>query len=195
MPWEKSFDEAEAVQKAMMLFWEKGYEATSITELIETTGVNRGSLYNAFGGKHELFVQSLLKYDAEIRRATLAELEAMDSPVEAIRVLFNAIVQEAVADSEKKGCFLVNTALELYSHDDNTLAIVTKGLEDFEAFFRRCLEVAQARREVPVLLNPGSTAKTLLSLVVAIRVLGRGAYKEPALKQISQEAQRLISMV
>jgi TetR/AcrR family transcriptional repressor of nem operon len=193
MPWEKTFDEAEALEKSMKLFWEKGYVATSITNLIETTGVNRGSLYNAFGGKHELFVQSLLKYDAEFRRSTLAELEAMNNPVEAIRVLFDAIVRETVEDTEKKGCFLINTALELESHDDKTLSIVKQGLEDFEAFFRRCLEVAQARREAPASLNPGITAKMLLSLVVAMRVLGRGAYKEPALMQISQEAQRLIS--
>ncbi len=193
MPWEKSFDEAEAVEKAMKIFWEKGYEATSITDLIEGTGVSRGSLYNAFGGKRELFVRSLLKYDGENRRAMLAELEAMDNPVEAIHILFDANVQETVEDTEKKGCFLVNTAVELPAHDARTQAIVTKGLDEFEAFFRRCIEVAQARQEMPGVLDPRATARALLSLIVGIRVLGRGAFDEAALRQISEQANRLLA--
>jgi TetR/AcrR family transcriptional repressor of nem operon len=75
MPWEKSFDEDEAVGKAMNVFWEKGFEPASMADLIAGTGITRGSLYNAFGGKEQLFVKALQKYDKDKRRARLAELE------------------------------------------------------------------------------------------------------------------------
>ncbi len=67
MPWEKSFDEEVAIEKAMLVFWEKGFEPASIADLLEGTGLNRGSLYNAFGGKQQLFVKALLKYDGIVR--------------------------------------------------------------------------------------------------------------------------------
>ena len=84
MPWEKSFDEDEAVGKAMKVFWEKGYEPASMADLIAVTGITRGSLYNAFGGKEQLFIKALEKYDKDNRRAMLAKLEAMDDPQRAI---------------------------------------------------------------------------------------------------------------
>lgn len=193
MPWEKSFNEVDAVEKAMQVFWKKGYDATSITDLIKGTGINRGSLYNAFGGKHEIFVAALVKYDAEKRRAALAELEALDNPVAAINGLFDSIVQETTSDIEKKGCFLINTALSFDSQDVKIQAIVTKAINEFDAFFRRCIEVAQARQEISATLDPSATAKALLSFVVAIRVLGRGVFDEAALKQVSAQARLLIS--
>ena len=65
MPWGKSFDEEAALEKAVQVFWSRGFDSASMAELIEQTGVNRGSLYNAFGGKQSLFVQALAKYDRD----------------------------------------------------------------------------------------------------------------------------------
>jgi len=193
MPWEKSFNEQDVIEKAMLVFWERGYEATSIANLIEGTGINRGSLYNAFGGKRQLFVQSLLKYDVETRRAFLAELESLDNPRQAFKALFDALVQQAQDDTKKKGCFLVNTSLEFSVHNEEIQRIVTQGFTEFEAFFRRGIEVSQARGEMPLSLDQSATAKALLSLVVAIRVLGRGTYGESALRAIASQASRLTS--
>ena len=192
MPWEKSFDEDAVVGKAMKVFWEKGYAATSINDLIEGTGVGRGSLYNAFGGKQALFVQALSKYYAENHRATLAELEALDDPLNAIRGLFNAVLQETIEDKEKKGCFLINTTLELRTHDAKTQAVIKKAHTETIAFFRRCIEVGQARKDMPSSVDAMATAKVLLSLVIAIRVLGRGAFNERDLREIADQAERLL---
>lgn len=195
MPWEKSFDEQNAIENAMHVFWEKGYEATSIANLIESTGINRGSLYNAFGGKRQLFTQSLLKYDNETRRAFLAQLEALDNPKLAFKTLFDALVQQSENDAQPKGCFLVNTSVEIAFHDQETKDIVTQGFIEFEAFFRRGIEVAQTRGYMPTTLNASVTAKLLFSLVVAIRVLGRGVYDERSLKVIAEQAEHLTAMV
>jgi len=192
MPWEKSFNEDEVVGKAMTVFWEKGYEPASMAELIAGTGISRGSLYNTFGGKEQLFVKSLQKYDTDNRRAILAEMEAMDDPKRAVAALFDAIVAETVADTRKKGCFLINTATELGTHGEAVNRIVRTGLREFEAFFRRSIEVAQARKQLPDSLDAEATAKGLMAMVVAIRSLGRGMFDEAALKTIAVQAQRLL---
>lgn len=192
MPWEKSFDEDEAVGKAMQVFWEKGFEPASMADLIAGIGITRGSLYNAFGGKEQLFVKALQKYDKDNRRAILAEMEAMDDPKRAIREFFDRIVAETVADSRKKGCFLVNTASDLIVHGEEVNRIVRRGLREIEAFFRRSVEVAQARKQIPDSVDPEATAKGLLAMLVAIRLLGRGMFDEAALKTIAAQAQRLL---
>lgn len=192
MPWEKSFDEEDAIGKAMKVFWEKGFEPASIADLIESTGITRGSLYNAFGGKEQLFVKALLKYDSENRRAMLAEMEAMDDPRRAITMLLEGIVAETLADTEKKGCFIVNTASELATHGEEVSQIVHKGIREFEAFLRRSIEVGQARKEFPESLDPEATAKALFAMIVAIRVLGRGVFEEPALTTIANQALHLL---
>lgn len=192
MPWEKTFDEDEAIGKAMKVFWKKGYEPASMANLIEGTGITRGSLYNAFGGKEQLFVKSLQKYDKDNRRAFLAELEAMDDPKRAITVFFDSLVAQTIADPEKKGCFLINTASELSAHGEEVNDIVRNGLREIQGFFRRSIEVAQARKQVPATLDPEATAKGLMAMIVAIRVLGRGMFDESSLKTIAAQAQLLL---
>ena len=191
MPWEKSFDEDIAVEKAMQVFWEKGFDSASIADLIDGTGINRGSLYNAFGGKQPLFVKALLKYDVN-RQAMLAKLEALDDPKKAVSSFFDSIVANTVADPNHKGCFMFNTALDISTHDDEVKEIVTNGVKAIEAFFRRSIEVGQARGDIRQSVDPKVTAKTLVALTVAIRVLGRGVFTETALQEIADEAKRLI---
>ncbi len=193
MPWEKSFDEEAALEKAMQVFWAKGYDSASMAELIAETGVNRGSLYNAFGGKKPLFIRALLKYDRERQKANLAQLEALDDPGRAIRDFFDNIVADTVADTDCKGCFLFNTVLESGAHDATVNEIVANGLREIEGFLRRSIEVGQARGEIRSDIDPASKAKALLAMALAIRVLGRGPYAKTALRAIADEAKNLIA--
>ena len=193
MPWEKSFDEDEAIGKAMSVFWEKGYEPASIADLIAGIGITRGSLYNAFGDKEQLFIKSLLKYDKDYRRALLTEMEALDDPKRAIKTLFDFIVADTLADPDRKGCFIVNTTSELSTHGDEVNTIIRTGLREFEVFFRRSIEVAQTRNDIPAGVDPKATAKALLGLMISIRVLGRGMYDKASLKTIADQAQRLLA--
>lgn len=192
MPWEKTFDEEKTVKAAMLLFWEKGYTDTSMADLLEATGLTKGSFYNAFGSKHDLFVKTLLKYDVENRRVVIQELIAMDAPVKSIETFMNAVVNESAEDGDKKGCFLVNTSLDLNSHEDTVKKIITKGLKEVETFFKQMIELGQARKDIPQSVDPQSTAKAFMSTIVGIRVLGRGVYNKAALKALSEQSLRLI---
>ncbi|MCM2369950.1 TetR/AcrR family transcriptional regulator [Aporhodopirellula aestuarii] len=193
MPWEKSFDESEVIDKAMHVFWQKGYMATSISDLTAATGIQRGSLYNAFSGKQELFLRSLQKYDREQRCVLLKRLEAIDDPLKAISVLFDAIVQQSMEDPQKKGCFLINTSLTLSEHDDEAQALVSTALKEFTQFFARQIKLGQQREQIPVTVPVRATARALFALVVGIRVMGRGGFDKPALHQVAKQALRLVS--
>lgn len=193
MPWEKSFDEDVVLEKAMQVFWNKGFDSASIADLIEQTGINRGSLYNAFGGKQPLFVKALLKYERDKRKDRLATLEALDAPVKAIGDFFDLMVANTLADTERKGCFLFNTVLDSGTHDAEVNEIVANGLREIEGFFRRSIEVGQARGDVRKDIDPESKAKVLLALALSIGVLGRGPFADSALQTIADEAKQLIA--
>ncbi len=188
MPWEKNFDLDEATAQAMCVFWSKGYEATSLSDLTAAMGINKGSLYNAFGSKHALFSRALLKYDLEHRRALLNSLKTRENPIAAITELFDAILAESLSDAEYKGCFVVNTALELPHHEPEVQKVVIGAFAELEEFFRSRLRKAKAEG----LLSPGvkvnSEAKALLSQLVGLRILARGALDATALKALSRSA-------
>ncbi len=188
MPWVKDFDEEDVVKRAMKVFWAKGYESTSISDLLRVMEINKGSFYNAFGSKKALFVRALLKYDRENRQRSIATLEALGDPVASIKTLFDGLVKESLADTEQKGCLLVNTALDLPNHSEDIKEMVTSALKDFEKFFERLIRVGQERGEIPDTIDVSQTAKSLLTQVVGLRVLARGVFDEASLRAIGIQA-------
>lgn len=188
MPWVKDFDVDEAVDRAMKVFWAKGYEATSISNLVDAMQINKGSLYNAFGSKKALFTRAFLKYDRENRQATLKQLEAMDDPVHAIEILFDGLVAESAADTERKGCLLVNTALDMPNHSKDIQDMVTSALLEFEGFFERTIKAGQACGQISPSIDASEAAKSLLNQVVGLRVLARGVFDATSLETIRDQA-------
>lgn len=188
MPWEKDFYVELAVDDAMKVFWMKGYEATSISDLVKAMNINKGSLYNAFGNKKALFIRALLKYDRQNRQALLRRLEAMDDPLAAIQALFDAMIEESLGDREFKGCLLVNTAIELPHHTGDVRDIVSSALGDFEGFFSRMVRRAQDNGQASDRLDADTIAKSLLSQVVGLRVLSRGVFDAQSLEAVRAQA-------
>lgn len=192
MPWVKDFDVDDAVDRAMKVFWAKGYEATSISDLVKAMEINKGSLYNAFGSKKDLFTRAFLKYDVENRQATIRQLEAMDDPVRAIEVLFDGLIAESLDDAERKGCLLVNTALDLPNQPQDIRDMVTSALDGFEAFFERRIRDGQKIGRIPASIDAKEAARALLTLVVGLRVLARGTFGAAGLEAIRAQALRTI---
>jgi len=192
MPWEKSFDTDEILDRATAVFWAKGYEGTSMADLLAATRINKGSLYNAFGSKKALFTLSLLKYDREQSRGTLTQLKAMNDPVGAIEALFDGLIAQSLNDPEKKGCMLINTALDLPNHDEDIAKAVKAGMAEFEAFFVQQLIAGKKTGAIPTHVDPKITAKGLLTLVTGLRVLARGVFDKSGLTAIKAQALDLI---
>jgi len=192
MPWEKTFDTDEALGKAMQAFWAHGYEATSIQDLLQTMGLNRGSLYATFGDKRSLFIRALRHYDAVHRQAWVTALAETGSPRKAITGAFEDVIAAVLETGSRDGCLLINTALELSPHDPEIRGIVGHGLAEMEAFFREMIESGQASGEIARTVAPADTARALLGLFIGLRVLSRSRPEEPLLRSIANQAKALL---
>lgn len=191
MPWEKQFDVEEVLDKAMHVFWNRGYEATSMQDLVNRTGINRGSLYATFRDKHSLFLAALLRYAETIHHRRLVHLQCAYGPREAIRQAFLAFIPQG-AEAGNRGCFLTNTALELAAHDPEAGRIVARAQKQTEAWFARMIRKGKAAGEISPHVQPREAASALLASLIGLSVLVRSR-PERALVQsvVDSNIQRL----
>lgn len=187
MGWQKQFDEEEVLEKAMRAFWSHGYAATSVQDLVKSMGINKGSIYATYGNKRSLFIKALRFYNDK-RKALLAGLEQSESSLSAIRGLFQRRIGEIFSDSERLGCFLTNTALELAAHDAEIRDMVAQRQMEIEAFFQRMIERGQTDGEISEHIDVDSAAQSLLASLFGILVLSRSRPEPSLLKSIADSA-------
>ncbi|MBC2632119.1 TetR/AcrR family transcriptional regulator, partial [Salmonella enterica subsp. enterica serovar Enteritidis] len=121
----REFNEEQALDAAMQLFWENGFEATSLTDLTTGMGIQRPSLYATFGDKQELFEASLRKYNQWHAVSVRQQLHDHVSVQEAFRAFFEQIAREGYEGKPSRGCFCINTMVELATHDEK-IEILTR---------------------------------------------------------------------
>jgi TetR/AcrR family transcriptional repressor of nem operon len=175
----REFDEAAVLSAAVRCFWARGYEATSVRDLIAQTGVTGASLYNAFGDKRALYQKALDHYLDESVAARFRRCGAM-APRDAIHAFFAEILARSLGDPECKGCMLVNAALEVAPHDPEFRQAVAQVLVEIETFFRQCVEKGQADGTIAASQPADDLARHLLAVLMGLRVLAR-VRPEPAL--------------
>lgn len=173
----RAFDEAAALDAAMHRFWQHGYAATSVRDLGQTMGLGAASLYNAFGDKHALFTRCLDRYLDGNMRARIARLQATLPPRAAIETLLADIVERSLAD--RRGCMLVNTALEVAPHDPVVGAVVAARLAELEGFFHGRILAGRRDGSITRARPARDLARLLVTTVMGLRVLARG-WPEPA---------------
>jgi TetR/AcrR family transcriptional regulator, transcriptional repressor for nem operon len=188
----REFDETAALEAAIGCFWRRGYEATSVRDLAESMGLSAPSLYNAYGDKHALFVQALEHYLDRSMRERIERLEKSLPPKQAIREFIGAIIDHSVNDRERRGCFLVNSALEVAPHDKKLGGLIADRLAELEAFFRRSLRRAQAEGTVPRKPVAKDLARLLLGVVLGIRVLARVRPERASLESLARPVLALL---
>lgn len=169
----REFDETEVLDAAIGCFWSRGYEATSVRDLAGAMGITGASLYNAFGDKRALYRRALDHYVERGFRERARRLEAQLPPRQAIDAFFDEIVELSLADPHRRGCLIVNSALELAPHDPEFQAVLADVLRDMEAFFRRCVEAGQQAGTVVATLPAVDLARMLLGVLLGLRVLAR----------------------
>jgi len=169
----REFDEAAALDCAVECFWQHGYRATSVRDLAAGMGIGCTSLYNAFGNKRSVFVLALERYLDQSMRDRIKRFEASRPPKQAIRGFIAEIIRRSLADGRRRGCFLVNSAMEVAPHDRGLRSVIAARLDELETFFRRCVTAAQRTGTVPPERNPVELGRLLLGVVLGIRVLAR----------------------
>jgi TetR/AcrR family transcriptional repressor of nem operon len=190
LPWEKQFDTDEVLDRAMQVFWDRGYEATSMQDLVDCTGINRGSLYATYRDKHALFLAALRRYAETVHFKRLAELESRHGPRETIRRLFLAYTPEPPGKGGNRGCFLTNTALELAAHDREAGKIVAQAQKRTEEFLARVVRKGKAVGEVAPDVKPAEAAAALLASLIGLSVLARSRPEPALLHRIVDDAVR-----
>jgi len=168
----REFDEEVVLDAAVECFWSQGYEATSIRDLIETTGLTGASLYNAFGDKRALFRTALDHYVEGSIGKRIRRCETLP-PREAISAFFNDILSRSLNDRKHKGCMLVNSALEVAPHDREFRKVIAGVLTRIEMFFLTCVEAGQGDGTIACSMPAQSLAHHLLGVLMGIRVLAR----------------------
>ena len=188
----REFDEVTALEAAIECFWQRGYEATSVRDLADRMGISVPSLYNAYGDKHALFVQALERYLDHSTRARIKRLEESLPPKQAVRRFIEEIIARSVNDRERRGCFLINSALEVAPHDRELGALIAGRLAEIEAFFYRSIEAAQAEGAVPRDRVAKDIARLLLGVLLGIRVLARSKPERALLEGVARPALALL---
>ena len=187
-PGKRTFDIDTALDDAMKLFWANGYEATSMQDLLDEMGINRGSFYDTYGDKRTLFLAALRRYDEVYRRERLQGLEESHSPLEAIEALFDGWVGSILDDPNRSGCFITNTALELAAHDAEIGELVANSQKDTEKFLSALLRKAKANGEIGEHINVRRSAQSLLGALFGLLVLARSRPERTLLRSIARTA-------
>lgn len=193
MPWEKAFDVDEALGQALDLFWSNGFEATSINDLLRQMGINRGSFYDTFSGKRELFLAALKRYETEVVGPVVARAAAEQNPLQGILSVFETAVADAVSCSGTRGCFFTNTALELAAKDQEIAGMVRSAFSQIEEFFRHRLLEAKSLGLAKSEMNEATTAAALVALLLGLRVLARAQVERRVLEAVFDQARAIIT--
>ena len=188
----KSFDEDRAIDAAVDCFWLHGYKATSVRDLADAMQIGGASLYNAYGDKRELFTRSLERYANRSMRERISRLEARHPPKEAIKAFLAEIIDRSLADPDRKGCLLVNSALDVGPHDAEIGKVVACYLEEIRAFFQRNLELARKAGDVSGKIDTDMVSGHLLGVLLGIRVLARTGARRKTLESVAQPALDLL---
>jgi TetR/AcrR family transcriptional regulator, transcriptional repressor for nem operon len=190
----RQFDDEAVRDAAIRCFWSRGFEATSVKDLVEETGITAASLYNAFGDKRALFRMALERYVENGIGERIRRLESRPAR-EAIRAFFEEILSRSLEDRERKGCMVVNSALELAPHDAEFRRIINGVLERIETFFLKCIKAGQADGTITRSVSARSLAHHFLAVLMGMRVLARVRPERAVLEGIVRPALALLDRV
>ena len=171
----RSFDVEAAVERAMGVFWSRGYHATALPDLLRATKLSRGSLYAAFGDKHSLFLRALDRYIADAVTRMDIEFAPHRDPVDGLRAYFAGYVDRNSGANGRRGCLLVATAMELAGQDVEVTRRVAGFFKAMETKVADALSRAKAAGRLACGVEPSSAARILVCFVEGLRVVGKTA--------------------
>ena len=168
----REFDEGTVLDAVVLCFWKNGYDATSVKDLVAETGITAASLYNAFGDKRSIYQKALDHYVESSIADRIRRCEELP-PLAGIEAFFEEIVRRSLSDRDRKGCMLVNAALDVAPHDPDFRIVVGEVLLRMEAFFLRRIEIGQSDGSINTMMPASNLARNLLGILMGIRVLAR----------------------
>lgn len=169
----KDFDENEVLNKAVCLFWHKGYNGTSMQELVDALGISRSSMYDTFGDKHELYIKALAHYQQEGAKQLCGIVTAETSGKAAVRKLLEHVASDMLSDKQGKGCFMVNANVETAPHDKDVMEIITKNEKLIEESFFKAITKGFDNGEFKTTQDPRALARFVSNAIKGIQVTSK----------------------
>jgi TetR/AcrR family transcriptional regulator, transcriptional repressor for nem operon len=182
----KEFEKEEVLDKAIQLFWSKGYNGASMQEVVDCLGLSRSSIYDTFGDKRKLFVEALEKYRKESSCKMIRMLDEATDPKGAIESVFKTAVEESIADEQHKGCFVVNAAVELAPHDKEFEQIVNQNKEAVENAFEKLIEKGQAQGQITQKQDAKALARFIYNNFSGIRIAAKTGTSRESLEDVAR---------
>jgi TetR/AcrR family transcriptional repressor of nem operon len=180
----KTFHPTAALDCALEVFWQQGYKATSLQDLLQAMRLSKSSFYETFGSKHALYLAAIDRY----RETTLAQyvdiLSVQDHGCQAITAVFAALIEHVDCPGGRRGCFMQNAAVESAPHDAATAARVRDSHHAFEDAFYRAVRRAQLQRQIAMDKDPRAMARFLTSSMYGLFVLGKMAPSRQVLEDV-----------
>ncbi|MFC5406635.1 TetR/AcrR family transcriptional regulator [Cohnella soli] len=178
----REFKDTAVIDAAMELFWENGYEACSTDDLCKQTGLGRGSLYNAYGSKHELYEQALLRYHEIGIQAQIEILQRQGPIKDRLRALLDWAIQEDFSNENRRGCLLINAAMERAQRDPVVERLFTRHVDLLERTLHLAIETAQMSGEISRTHQASDLVHLFLSNYYGLRVLNAAQNRERAVQ-------------
>ncbi|WP_152393153.1 TetR/AcrR family transcriptional regulator [Paenibacillus guangzhouensis] len=167
----REFDENKVLDAAMQLFWEKGYEATSISDLTARMGIQRPSIYSAFGDKKELFEAALRKYTMSRASDIRTRLQSHTSVKEAFFAFFESVVDEEYVEDRSRGCFCINTMVELAPHDEKFEILTREHQMYLTVIFQETIERGKKSGELESNTDAKALSQALVLSLIGLSVM------------------------
>ncbi len=192
MPRPKEFDPDDALDQAMQVFWHKGYEATSMEDLLAAMNLNRGSLYDTFGDKRQLFLKALRHYCQRVVGAKFSLLDQPGPALPLLRQFIQGMIAGALADPQRRGCLVANSVMELAPHERDIASTLQHALRLGEESFFTLLTRAQAQGELPKGKDPRALARFLTTMMQGTIVMIKSGASAESITQSAEIALRLL---
>ena len=171
----RSFDVEAAVERAMGVFWSRGYHATALPDLLRATKLSRGSLYAAFGDKHSLFLRALDCYIADAVTRLDIELDPRKEPVDSLRAYLTGYVDRTSGAHGRRGCLVIATTMELAGRDADVNHRIASFFKIMEARVADALSRAKAAGKLADGVDPANAARIIVCFVEGLRVISKTA--------------------
>src|SRR5919112_1374069 len=181
---QKEFDRDEVLQRAMEVFWSRGYEAASVGELVERMGINRQSLYDTFGDKHSLYLAALDRY-REVEGRKLFELLERPGPVKrALRQLLETVVEHSLGEGDRRGCFVGNATSELAGRCRATAEKACDNMAAAEEALYRALLRGKKEGEIGAGRDLRAVARFLYSSLQGLQLMSKATRDRKTLEDV-----------
>ncbi len=184
----REFDEAEALDRAMEVFWKKGYQKTSLDDLLDAMGIQRGSFYNTFGSKKETYLRAIDRYtEFMFHGGPYTEAAQLEPGLGTLATMCDIYIDSVCGCAEPRGCFFAHVSKEHRGDDPAIQKAVIAGIDRMRAILKRSTEAAQRDGDLPESVSPEGMALLFMSVAWGIHVMAEAGVPKEDLKTAASQ--------